>query len=212
MKTEDAAKLATKDKSEIIIKAGLQLIPYVGGSLSTLYFDTKQEKRFKRLESFYNEFSRYVNESGAFIPQIEEHNKESIVALIEELNEKVEREHTQIKREYFRNYLLTTLTNSEADKFDEQKFFLNALSDMTMLECELLMFLNTQLKGAMIGTIKKNGIEQYAIVGAIGRLKAYGFIYTIYGQISFGNNNDDSLTDRVFMTPFGQRFISYCLS
>lgn len=38
---------------DIVIEAIIQTIPYVGGALSTLYFGHKQEKRFKRLETFY---------------------------------------------------------------------------------------------------------------------------------------------------------------
>ena len=44
-------KLTTKEKIEIAIQSGLELIPYVGGALSSVYFATKQEKRFKRLEA-----------------------------------------------------------------------------------------------------------------------------------------------------------------
>lgn len=40
---------------EVILEALMQALPYVGGSLATLYFGHKQEKRFKRLEKFYEE-------------------------------------------------------------------------------------------------------------------------------------------------------------
>ena len=40
--------MENKDKIELIVNAGLQTIPYVGGPLATLYFGYKQEKRVER--------------------------------------------------------------------------------------------------------------------------------------------------------------------
>ena len=39
-----------KEKFELVVNAGLQAIPYVGGPLATLYFGYKQEQRFQRIE------------------------------------------------------------------------------------------------------------------------------------------------------------------
>lgn len=46
----DKEKISGKDKLELVINAGLQAIPYVGGPLATLYFGYKQEQRFQRVE------------------------------------------------------------------------------------------------------------------------------------------------------------------
>lgn len=37
---------------DIAIDTGLQLIPGVGGAISSAYFGTKQAKQFKRIEKF----------------------------------------------------------------------------------------------------------------------------------------------------------------
>ena len=55
------------EKRDLAIQTGLQLIPYVGGSLCTLYFGTKQEKRFKRIESFYRELAEELSQDVLLI-------------------------------------------------------------------------------------------------------------------------------------------------
>ncbi|MFP3607590.1 hypothetical protein, partial [Paraburkholderia sp. SIMBA_053] len=45
---------------DLIIEAGLQLIPNVGGALATVIFGRKQEKRYSRLEGFYNQLASEV--------------------------------------------------------------------------------------------------------------------------------------------------------
>ena len=56
-------KLTDREKIELTVEAGLNAIPAIGGSLATLYFGTKQEKRFKRIENFYtdlkNDFEKF---------------------------------------------------------------------------------------------------------------------------------------------------------
>jgi hypothetical protein len=54
-------KLNFKEKMEIVVNAGLQMIPSVGGALSTLYFGYKQEQRFKRVEKTLKEVANELN-------------------------------------------------------------------------------------------------------------------------------------------------------
>ena len=46
-------KLNFAETRDIVIESGLQLIPGVGGAISSAYFGVKQAKEFKRLENFY---------------------------------------------------------------------------------------------------------------------------------------------------------------
>lgn len=204
-------KLTGKERIEVAVKAGLQLVPYIGGSLSTLYFDAKQERRFKRLESFYEEFSIFANQSSAYLPPVEAHNQDDLFSIIEELNEKIEKENSQEKRKYFKNYLLNTLSSPKQHSFDEQRYFLDVLASMTLMECEILAFLHNQPGRVIVGSIQKPGIEQYAIVGAIGRLRSHGFISSSTGDMIIGSGVDNNLSESATPTPFGIKFISYCL-
>lgn len=202
--------LNAKEKVEIAIQAGLQIVPYIGPSLSAAYFGTKQEKRFKRIESFYQEFSSKIEELQLLIPSIEQHNEEKLIALIEELNDKVEREHSEQKREYFKKYLLRTLTTPTNQNFDERRFFLDALANMSLLECEILVFLHQQKAPVIVGSITKPGVDQYAIIGSIGRLKMYGLLTASTNTINLGGR-DNALEEHVTPSSFGKKFIDYCL-
>lgn len=205
-------KLSGKDKIEITIQSALQLIPYIGASLSTAYFGTKQEKRFKRIESFYQEFSDFIQQNNLQISSFQQHNEEMLIALIEELNEKIERESVQIKRNYFKKYLYSTLSMSvNESSFDEQRYFLDTLANMTLLECEILLFLKQHGVPVQVSNISKPYVDQYAIVASIGRLKINGFLQAATTTIAFGENADNSLFEEVSISSFGNKFITYCL-
>jgi hypothetical protein len=203
-------KLNLKDKLNITIETSLQLVPYIGGALATAYFGTKQEKRFKRIESFYQEFSAQIEQLRLQLPPIDIHDQDNLIALIEELNEKVERESTDQKRAYFKKYLYSALSSSTNENFDERRFFLNTLSSMTLLECELLLFINQQHIPVIVGNISKTGVDQYAIVGSIGRLRMYGFLGVESNNIVIGGG-DNSLHDSFIVSNFGSKFIDFCL-
>ncbi|MEC0275468.1 hypothetical protein [Peribacillus frigoritolerans] len=203
-------KLTTKEKIEISVQSGLQLVPYVGGALSTLYFGTKQEKRFKRIESFYEEFSDQVEQLQLQLPSVDFHEQDKLINLIEELNEKIERESTEQKRTYFKKYLYSTLSSPTNDNFDERRFFLESLATMTLLECEVLLNIKEQNNPVRVGSLSKPGIDLYAIVGSVGRLRMNGFIRLQNDNIIF-NGGDDSLNDSFVVSDFGNRFIQYCI-
>ncbi|BCB04734.1 hypothetical protein [Bacillus sp. KH172YL63] len=207
--------LNTKEKIEIAVQTGLQLVPYVGPALSAAYFGTKNEKRFKRIESFYEEISQLQDHLKEPLPPVESHNEDELIALIEILNDKIEREHTNEKRTFFKQFFLNTLATPKQGNFDEKRFFLETLAAMSLLECELLSFLySEQNKGNSpinVGTINKPGIEQYAIVGAIGRLKMYGFLSAVTNSFAIGGG-DNNLQENVSLTNFGLNFVHFCLA
>lgn len=198
------------EKRDLAIQTGLQLIPYVGGSLCTLYFGTKQEKRFKRIESFYRELAEELKQVKDAIPPAEKQNAPALEAIMESLHEKVEAEPTTEKRQFFKNYLKHTLLQPVGDNFDERKYFLTALDEMSLLECELLASINGSGQ-AQVGRMQKPGTEQYAIVGAVGRLKARGFLIASQNSFAIGGGADNSLQEIVQVSPFGRRFHNFCL-
>ena len=202
--------LNSTDKRDIVIQAGMQLIPYVGGSLCSLYYGVKQEKRFKRIESFYSELAQELSSLKQTIPPIEQQDAPALEAIMDSLHDKIEAEPTQAKRDLFKNYLKSTLRHPISGDFDERKFFLNSLDDMTLMECELLAFLNSS-GPTQVGTIQKPGVEQYAVVGSIGRLKSRGFVLTTQLSFQVGGGADNTLQEIAQVTPFGKHFHAFCL-
>ena len=211
MSDTNLEKLTTKDKRDLAIEAGIQAIPYVGGSLATLYFGVKQEKRFKRLETFYKEVSQEIGLIKENIVDINSHDKDALVAIVEKMNEKVELEHTAQKRQYFKNYLKNTLLHPVGNNFDERQFFLETLGDMSLLEAEMLGLLSHQHEPTQIGSIQKPQVDQYAIVGAINRLKSFGFIISRQGSFSIGDSDDNTLKEIIQISDFGKKFVNFCL-
>ena len=206
----DTPKLSNNDKRDLVIQAGMQLVPYVGGSLSALYFGAKQEMRFKRLESFYQELAAEIEKMKDGISSIDRQDPAALEAIIESLHEKVELEPTLEKRQFFKNYYKNTLKFPVSGNFDERKFFLDALGEMSLLECELLAFINSHTNSLQVTTIQKPGTDKYAIVGAIGRMKSRGFITATQGSFSVGGD-DNSLKEIVSVSSFGKSFITFCL-
>jgi len=204
-------KLSGTEIRDLVIQACIQEIPYVGGPLATLYFGAKQEKRFKRIETFYQEVAQEIQDLKNRITSLEEHDKEALAAIIEELNEKIEREHVKEKREFFKAYFKNTLIYPVKGNYEERRFFLDTLGMMSLLECELLGFLYNQNQPVRVGDIQKPGVDQYAIVGAIGRLKSYGFLVSAQASFSIGSGVDNTLNETVKVSDFGRRFCDFCL-
>lgn len=204
-------KLTGAEKRELVLQAGIQAIPYVGSSLATLYFGAKQERRFKRLESFYSEIAGEISAISGQIASIEEQNAGALAAILEDLHEKVETEPTEEKRQFFKNYFKNTLRQPITTNFDKRKYYLDTLAEMTFLECEMLSFLCTQSGPTAVGGIQKPNTDQYAIVGAINRLKSYGFLMAFQGSFVIGGGMDNVLHERVQVSTFGKEFRDFCL-
>jgi len=204
-------KLTGAEKRELVLQAGIQAIPYVGGSLATLYFGAKQERRFKRLESFYSELAGEISAISDQIASIEEQNAGALAAILEDLHEKVETEPTEEKRQFFKNYFKNTLRQPITTNFDKRKYYLDTLAEMTFLECEMLSLLCTQSGPTAVGGIQKPNTDQYAIVGAINRLKSYGFLMAFQGSFTIGGGKDNVLQEQVQVSTFGKEFRDFCL-
>jgi hypothetical protein len=207
----DTPDLSNSDKRDLVIQAGMQLIPYIGEPLSTLYFGAKQEKRFKRLESFYQEVAAEIEKMKDTISSMNKQNPVELEAIIESLHEKIESEPTLKKRQFFKNYFKNTLKYPVAGNFDERKYFLDTLAEMSLLECDLLALINSQTKALQVGRLQKLGTDKYAIVGAIGRLKSRGFVTATQGSFAVGGGADNSLQEIISVSSFGKAFIAFSL-
>lgn len=205
------AKLSSIEKRDLVIQAGIQAIPCVGGSLSVLYFGAKQERRFKRLETFYQEAAQEVRALKDRIASPDEHDKEALVAIMEELNEKIEREQVGEKREFFKAYLKNTLIYPVKGNYEERRFFLDTLGSMSLLACEVLGGIYNQNQPLRVGDIQKSGVDQYAIIGVISRLKSFGFLVSGQASFSLFSGVDNALNETVKVSDFGRRFCEFCL-
>ena len=193
-------------KKDTIIEAGINAIPYVGGAVAALYFGNKNEKRFQRLEEFYEklneELESVTNEGFSF----NETNAEQFQDLISELHEKVEKESRETKKKLLRNYFTTTLQNPINGDFDLRLIFLEALDSLSEFDCNILAFLKTvdqvQIKGI-------TGVDPYLIYSSVNKLISLGFLETRRGSFTMNGMQDENLDNIVFLSGFGKQFIEY---
>ncbi len=203
--------LTLEQEAENRIKAGLQLVPYIGGTLATLYFDRKQQKEFNRLTNFYTELSTDLeNLKEKF--SLDNQDEVKLITLIEKINNKVEKEVVKEKIDCLKYFFRNILTQPVKDDYDEKVLFLESLSSMSILEIEILKFIDSQNNFVQIGIIQKPGVEQYAIIGAIGRLRNFGYLQSTSGGMSIGDRSDNYLRELVKVSIFGEKFIKFCLN
>jgi len=206
-------KLTKKQEIDNATEAGLQLIPYVGGALATLYFGRKQQREFNRIMNFYKEIAEELKNLKEKI-SLDDQDEEKLTTLIEKVNNKVEKEVLQYKINYFKNYFKNILMYpiTEDNDYEEKTFFLDAISSTTLLETEILKTLNQRSESILVKDITIEGVEQYAIVGAVSRLRNLGFLELSTRSIVIGGTADNRLTEGVKVSPFGKKFIKFCLN
>jgi hypothetical protein len=209
--------LSWRQKEEIALEVAIQTLPYIGGSLATLYFSAKQERRFNRLITWYQELAVELVALKEKIPPIGAHNQEALEAIIETLNEKVEREHLVEKRKMLKNYLKNTLFHPiiTIEDYDERKSFLETLDGMTLFESQILGQVYLQPDGVSFQDLRPAAVDQYALRGAVGRLESYGFTRVVPpgdpGDNVLLEKEDDYLRKSVRLTNFGRKFCDFCL-
>ncbi len=196
---------------DVIIESIVQAIPYIGAPLANLYFGHKQEKRFKRLEYFYQELQGEIGRIEQTFPDISSHNAEELSAILEELNEKVETEHLEVKRQYYKEYFKKTMLFPVNGNFDERKLFLDILSALTPLQIELVVFLSVQQGPVISSSISKNGVDQSLIAGALAQLKTFGITDNVFANLLLGGSSS-GINENISLSSFGRRFHNFCLN
>lgn len=208
---KDEEILSFNERRDLAIEAGMQLIPYVGSSLSVIYFGSKQERKFKRIESFYKEIAVEIERIKERIAALDKQDKDSLEAILESLHERIESELISEKIRFFKNYFLNTLCFPVTANFDERRRFLDSLAESSFLECDLLLLLKTRGSPTRVGDLRKPGVNQYAIVGAVSRIKSRGFLISSQAYFTIGVASDNSLEEMVSLSSFGLSFVEFCL-
>lgn len=203
-------KLTAKEKFELAIEAGMQAIPYIGGSLSTLYFGSKQEKRFKRIEAFYNELRTDVEAIKSIMPDLSNQNSDEFNAILEQLHEKIEEDPIEKKRIYYKKYFLNTLLNPVNGNYNERKLFLDILSQLTDVQIELIILLSTIKKPINSNSISNPYYATSLIKGSISQLKNYGLIDASLDSIIMGGPAS-AINENIGLSEFGSRFHNFCI-
>ncbi|PFX53388.1 hypothetical protein [Bacillus toyonensis] len=204
-------KLNTKEKVHLGIEACLQLIPTIGGAISTSFYGYQKEKQLKRLESFYNELLVEISalkvtmQNSSATPDMDE-----LLSIIEDLNEKIEREHIEEKRNYFKTYFINNILHPKKVDYDNKKFFLDTLAKMTLIECNSMLHLYNEFGRVTIDFVMSGATNKFQKLGAMHRLQSYGFI-EMEERFKPGFNGDMTHDTYISITDYGIKFVQFCL-
>ncbi|MDT2703666.1 hypothetical protein [Enterococcus dongliensis] len=174
--------LNAKDYKDLVIEAGIGLIPYVGGSLQTLYFGAQNEKRFKRIESFYKQLSQKIGELESF--ELDSSNGEKVIGIIDTIHDEIEKARSHDKVVYFVNAYKNLLLSSENIKgLDMDELFVDILSEISKTEIEILANL-FRLK-QQVGT-SLSGYDSTLVAGSMESLSNRGLVNKHLQRLQIG--------------------------
>lgn len=192
---------------ELAVNAGLQAIPCVGGPLATLYFSYKDEQRFQRIEKTLGEICDELK--SCTIPDINVHNPNELMPLIDEVTDNIENEHVEQKRILYKKYFKSLLLTPTNGNYEERKLFLDVLTKITSLQIELFIFLLDK-KDIIDLEIIKNGVDNSIVQSTIKQLINYGLVNSNIHSISLGTNFS-TMPMKLNITEFGRKFNEFCL-
>ena len=196
-----------KEKIELAVNAGLQLIPYVGSSIATLYFGAKQEKRLERIEQAMKEIADDLK--NVELASIDKHNEEELLSLIDDVTDRIENEHLESKRKLYKRYFEKILITPTNGNYEERKAYLDILNQVSPLQIELLVFLLDN-PNAIDVQIQKPGTDPVIVKSSLLQLENYGLIESRVHSIYIGSNNS-SMPRIVNVSELGKRFKRFCL-
>lgn len=128
-------KLDFKDVRNSVIQTGIESIPVVGDALS-VYYKLQDEKRFKRIESFYESLEEKIGDLELLV--LESKNPDQMIGIIESIHEQIEKSNSENKKEYFINAYINLISFRNDKDFDWDEYFINLLSSLSKIELDVL--------------------------------------------------------------------------
>ncbi len=204
-------ELPLKTKLELIVNAGMSAIPYIGGSLAALYFGKKQEERFHRLERFYAELRDELATKMNEITPLENHDPGALTEIIEEINEAVQTDYTDQKRDYFKKCFINALRESNQGKSDKRRSFVSTLRALTNLQIEILSALLNADAGSVCRFMRAEEEGAADFNASLEDLRSRGLLYSHLGGTLIPDVNWGEISF-YRLSPFGREFSNFCLT
>lgn len=206
-------KLNTKDYLDLAVEAGIGSIPYIGSTLQTLYFGSKNEIRLKRLEQFYTDLVKQLESIKNKIPQIENRDRErsQLLGIIESINDEIETAKAQRKKDYYRNLFKNCILKINNVNWDEEEYFVEVLKQLNTVDLQVIEFLNKNKSGDFIGNINSPSVPQELLDGSLIKLTNLGLAQQSIGSIVLGGTQGkQNMMYR--MSTLGSNFVSSTFS
>ncbi|WP_368251214.1 hypothetical protein [Enterococcus sp. 2201sp1_2201st1_B8_2201SCRN_220225] len=205
-------KLRKKDYFDLIVEGGIGAIPYIGGVVQSLYFGSKNEKRFRRVEKFYENLNEDLECIRDQIPEdvFNLENKDQLIGIFEGINDEIEKSKAQNKIEMYRNLYKNCLLRINNTSWDSEEYFLLVLNQLTSIEIQLLAYLMNRGNENFLGNISMVGYSQELIDGSLNRLADFGLLEKTIGSIVLGEIGKQNMGYKI--SNLGIQFISSTLT
>lgn len=119
------------------IKGTLGAVPYVGTFLNEIVFDARSRLKQDRVNSFIEEFGKYIEELGIEKISPEELDPEKIGDILEEIITSVSKTSAEHKRNVLKKILLKQF-NDKSEEVDETIRFIKITNEITLLQLKIL--------------------------------------------------------------------------
>lgn len=131
------------------------------------------------------------------------------MSLIDELTDKIENEHLEVKRKLYKEYFKNILITPTNGNYEERKLFLEVLDKITLLQIEIFQFI---LKNTNVIDIQiiKAGVDKSLIRSSILQLENSGLVIPTLNSITIGGN-DSGMPMSLNVSEFGKKFNIFCL-
>lgn len=209
---DDNEKLSKKDYFDLIVEGGIGAIPYIGGVVQSLYFGTKNEKRFRRVEKFYENLNEDLKCIRNQIPEdvFNLENKDQLIGIFEGINDEIEKSKAQNKIDMYKNLYKNCLLRINNASWDSEEYFLLVLNQLTSIEIQLLAYLMNRGNESFLGNISMVGYSQELIDGSLNRLADFGLLEKTIGSIVLGDIGRQNMGYKI--SNLGIQFISSTLT
>ncbi|CDN28311.1 hypothetical protein predicted by Glimmer/Critica [Lactiplantibacillus plantarum] len=210
-------KLHGKDYAWLAVEAAVASIPTFGSALQTAYFGSKNEKRFKRIESFYNHLSEEVEKVKEQLTSSDEISmySEQISQYMEKVNNIVESDPTLAKRSMLHNGFLNILKSPSKIDWVQEQYFISIVPQIDLTDLQLLQMTKKldQEKWAQINNVVEafnNQLDKFYLTGLCERLTNLGLFEKRYGSISI--QSDGTIIDTYYrITDLGRSFLRFTM-
>lgn len=204
--------LSRKEHFDLVVEQGLKSIPGMG-FVAEHYYMVQDEKRFKRLEEYFEMLQNRMENREFLIKEDSEEWMDQLTHLIEKVLDNVEKESIKDKRKLFANYTANLFSSnlSEKEIVYESELILEILIRLTYIDLIILnSFFIQNEENVLIKDISVNGLDQYGVLGTVNNLKNAGLLKSTPHSISLGGYIDNNLNEMVSISSFGYKFIDNC--
>lgn len=215
MKSDNSENLNTGEITSLTLEALVGSLPYVGPFLQTAYFGAKNEKRFKRIETFYTGLSQdmqRLESSMATAAEIAAVSDE-LAEFMEATNNIIESQSSLAKRSMLHNAFLTILTSPTKIEWSETRFFMFTVPQIDMTDLRIMVNIRNLPADhwATVETVEQYlQLDHFFTVGLLERLVNFGYLYKRLGNISMKASGTE--IDTAFrITGLGSRFLDFTM-